>query len=169
MKHLQSYIFLGLLLAIAVSGCTPKVWEIDTRLGEQVDRKTGFRAYYTKGLAQPLSEVRVFVASVDSLIQPKKISKEIGGEIFPVIVGSSEAIIMRPSKLRALLGVGKTEFDLTRPHVEMGTFHTLVQRVDTRAPSDFTIVEEIYPGGWSWGEPSAELESNLKMAMQNCM
>ena len=149
-------------------GCTPKVWEVDTKLGVRVDSGSGFFAYYTPAPSVSPKEVPLFVASEDSVTRTRVLHREGGGEILPIGVSESKMIFVRPASLEKILEAQTGDFNLGEKRVEIGYFRKLIHSADS--PGDiFQKGVAIVPGGWVWCEPTEKLEKKIREKIELCV
>lgn len=158
------------LMVVFLLGCTPKVWEIDAKLGVRVDSESEFYAYYSPAPKVAPQEVRLYVASEDSIVQPKAIKGGGGAEIVPISVSTNNQVFLHPESLERILEVGETDFIEEGSWVEIGYFCKQLYFADSHGIIEpiFKNLVKIAPGGWAWGEPTEKLEKLVKENMVTC-
>jgi hypothetical protein len=149
-------------------GCNPKVWEVDAKLGVQVDSSAGFFAYYTPAPSVNPNDVRLYIASEDSILKSRVLQREGGAEILPIGVSATKRVILRPESLKRIIGAEEGKFNIGETSVEIGYIRKLIQPADYM-DKIFQNGVEIAPDGWIWCEPTEKLEKKIRDKIEVCV
>jgi hypothetical protein len=154
---------------VSCIGCSPRVWEVDAKLGVRVDSKSGFFAYYTAAPESDVGSIALFVANEDSIVKSKVIRPSTAEAVYPIQLMNIDGIAVRPATLADLVGAEGIGFDRSDPYVELGYFQNLVQEIDARPGAYTENEEEIFPGGPAWGDPNTGMAKHIVDDMADCV
>ncbi|MCP4574119.1 MAG: hypothetical protein GY838_17295 [bacterium] len=160
-------IFLLICVSLALAGCTPKVWEVDARLGVHVD--SGFYAYYTAAPAVDPQEVEIFIASADSVTGAHRPLRDPQERIYPMGIREKERVIVRPAQVARILATEQMDYVHSDSTVEIGYFCRLVMDANGGLGQFVENEERITPRGWIWCDPDEDLERKIAERMEDCV